>query len=417
MSNINNLKAIKEDRVALVQEMDNILEAAKKEDRNLSKDEQVKWDGLYSKEAELRKAANTLKTQDDLNKSLAAESTPVKDDVSVDQKEARSAAFTKYIKKGMQGLNSEERSLVEKRGTDTQITTTDSLGGYIVPKGFSDVLNQKLMGGYSSVMAAGRNHGSMIETASGNPLYYPNTSDADTGAMVTEGAAGTVSDITFGNTILNSYTFTSNIVKISRELLTDEGFDVNSYLNEILARRLGRAMNEKLTTGTGSSQPKGIVTAATDSTIDFSADLPTLGEMQDLYHAVDIAYRNENSCWFMSDHTWKLVKQMVVNSNLIADANILSGIRPSFDESGNAGVVFGRPVYINDNMQNNTSTGFKSMVFGDISQFKIRLVGQPQLLRLDERYADSLSVGFILFHRMDSNLVTAGNALNYATRA
>ena len=58
MSNINNLKAIKEDRVALVQEMDNILEAAKKEDRNLSKDEQVKWDGLYSKEAELRKAAN-----------------------------------------------------------------------------------------------------------------------------------------------------------------------------------------------------------------------------------------------------------------------------------------------------------------------------------------------------------------------
>ena len=51
MSNINNLKAIKEDRVALVQEMDNILEAAKKEDRNLSKDEQVKWDGLYSKEA------------------------------------------------------------------------------------------------------------------------------------------------------------------------------------------------------------------------------------------------------------------------------------------------------------------------------------------------------------------------------
>jgi len=119
----------------------------------------------------------------------------------------------------------------------------------------------------------------------------------------------------------------------------------------------------------------------------------------------------------MSDHSWKLVKQMVVNSNLIADANILSGIRPSFDESGNAGVIFGRPVYINDNMQNNTSSGFKSMVFGDISQFKIRLVGQPQLLRLDERYADSLSVGFILFHRMDSNLVTAGNALNYATRA
>ena len=384
MSNINNLKAIKEDRVALVQEMDNILITAKKEDRNLSKDEQVKWDGLYSKEAELRKAANTLKTQDDLNKSLAADSNPVKDGMSVDKKEARSAAFTKYIKKGMQGLNAEERKLVEHRGTDTQVTSTDSLGGFIVPKEFSYELNQKLAGGYSSVMAAGRNHGSFIETASGAPLYYPNTSDADTGAMVTEGAAGTVSDITFANTILNSYTFTSNIVKISRELLTDEGFDVNSYLNEILARRLGRAMNAKLSTGTGSSQPKGIVTAASDSGVTIAADLPTLPEMQNLYHYVDVAYRNENSCWFMNDASWKQVKQMVVNSNLIADSQILSGVRPSFSEDGNTGVV----------------------------------VGQPQLLRLDERYADSLSVGFILFHRMDSNIVTSSTtAFAYADRA
>ena len=267
-------------------------------------------------------------------------------------------------------------------------------------------------------MAAGRNHGSFIETASGAPLYYPNTSDADTGAMVTEGAAGTVSDITFANTILNSYTFTSNIVKISRELLTDEGFDVNSYLNEILARRLGRAMNDKLSTGTGSSQPKGIVTAATDSGVTIAADLPTLTEMQNLYHYVDVAYRNENSCWFMNDASWKQVKQMVVNSNLIADSQILSGVRPSFSEDGNTGVVFGRPVYINNDIPSTGSSGDKVMVFGDMSQFKIRLVGQPQLLRLDERYADSLSVGFILFHRMDSNIVTsATKALAYADRA
>ena len=45
------------------------------------------------------------------------------------------------------------------------------------------------------------------------------------------------------------------------------------------------------------------------------------------------------------------------------------------------------------------------------------MVGQPQLLRLDERYADELNVGFIMFHRLDGQLVTAAtDALVYATR-
>jgi len=417
MSNINNLKAIKEERVALVQEMDNILETAKTEERNLSKDEQAKWDGLYEKEAELRKAASTLKTQTDLNKSLAAESTPVKDDISVDEKEARSAAFSKYIKRGFSGLNAAERKLVEVRGTAAQTTATDSLGGYIVPKSFSDELNMKLQGGFSSVMTAGAKHGSIINTATGSPLYYPNTSDTTTGAMMTEGSAVAVSDITFGNTILNAYTFTSKVVKISKQLLTDEGFNVNDWLVDILARRLAKGIDEQLTGGSGSSAPTGINNAATDSGVGFGADTPTLAELNEVYHAVNSAYRGANSCWFMTDGLWKNIKQMTVNSNLIANADILSGVRPSFSEDGNAGVIFGKPVYLNENLSAAGASGGKTMVFGDISQYKIRMVGQPQLLRLDERYADELNVGFIMFHRLDGQLVTAAtDALVYATR-
>ena len=382
MSNINNLKARKEDRVALVQEMDNILEVAKKEDRNLSKDEQVKWDELYSKEAELR-----------------------------------SAAFNKYIKRGFQGLNASEKKLVEVRGTAAQTTATDSLGGYIVAKSFSDELNMKLQGGFSSVMTAGARHGSIINTATGSPLYYPNTSDTTTGAMMTEGSAVAVSDITFGNTILNAYTFTSKVVKISKQLLTDEGFDVNNWLVDILARRLAKGIDEQLTGGSGSSAPTGINTASTDSSVAFAADTPTLAELNNVYHAVNSAYRGDNSCWFRTDSLWKNIKQMTVNSNLIANADIFSGVRPSFSEDGNAGVIFGKPVYLNENLSAAGASGGKTCVFGDISQYKIRMVGQPQLLRLDERYADELNVGFIMFHRLDGQLVTAAtDALVYATR-
>jgi HK97 family phage major capsid protein len=50
-----------------------------------------------------------------------------------------------------------------------------------------------------------------------------------------------------------------------------------------------------------------------------------------------------------------------------------------------------------------------SMLFGDFSTFKVREVaGGTTVLRLVERYADFLQVGFIAFQRFDSNLIDAG---------
>ena len=420
----NDKKMIKEQRIELVKEMDLIISSAKTENRDLSKDEQVKWDELYKKEGELRDHVARISQQEKLNKELAENVEPI-NKVSTDEKEARNSAFNKYLKRGIRGLNSSERNLLELRGTDPQTTTTDAAGGYIVPKGFADSLNQKLMGGFSAVMTAARNHNGLLRTNSGNPLYYPNTGDSVAGSQMTEGSAVSVSDITFGNTILSSYTFTSEVVKISKQLLQDEGFDVNNWLVEILARRLAKGMNAKLTGGSGSSEPKGINTASSDSGVNFAADIPTLSEIMDVYHAVNTAYRNDNSCWFMTDSLWKGVKQMVsgtgvagvAGNDLIANANILSGARASFEEDGSAGVIFGRPVYINEDLSAASASGGKTCVFGDMSQYKVRMVGDPQLLRMDERYADELNVGFILFHRIDGNLVTAAtDAMVYAKR-
>ena len=48
-------------------------------------------------------------------------------------------------------------------------------------------------------------------------------------------------------------------------------------------------------------------------------------------------------------------------------------------------------------------------VFGDLTKFKVRRVaGDVTVLRLAERYADYLQVGYIAFLRADSNLVDAG---------
>jgi HK97 family phage major capsid protein len=48
-----------------------------------------------------------------------------------------------------------------------------------------------------------------------------------------------------------------------------------------------------------------------------------------------------------------------------------------------------------------------SILFGDMSRFKVRKVGEGfSLMRLVERYADYLQVAFQGWGRLDSNLIT-----------
>jgi HK97 family phage major capsid protein len=56
----------------------------------------------------------------------------------------------------------------------------------------------------------------------------------------------------------------------------------------------------------------------------------------------------------------------------------------------------------------------KSILFGRLDKYKLRLVKQATLLRLVERYADNLQVAFLLFARADGRLLDAGtNPVKY----
>jgi len=51
------------------------------------------------------------------------------------------------------------------------------------------------------------------------------------------------------------------------------------------------------------------------------------------------------------------------------------------------------------------ATGVKSILFGDFSQYYIHEAGGVQILRLNERFADELSTGFIGYRRVDGNVL------------
>ncbi len=78
--------------------------------------------------------------------------------------------------------------------------------------------------------------------------------------------------------------------------------------------------------------------------------------------------------------------------------------------SGGPGDRFlGTPYVINQDMASIATTQ-KTVLYGDFSRFYVRDVLGIRLVRMDERYADYLQIGFIAFARGDSVVRDAGTA-------
>ena len=71
--------------------------------------------------------------------------------------------------------------------------------------------------------------------------------------------------------------------------------------------------------------------------------------------------------------------------------------------------LLGYPVILNQSMPNIGTANGTPIVFGDMSQsYMLRTDGAPSILRLNERYADTLEVGFYLYSRIGGISLNAG---------
>lgn len=396
---MKTLRELKTEKGRLFNELNDVYNVAKNESRNLSSDELQKADKLID-------AMNEKDRQIRNMEAFAArksefENTPAVAEVKT-AKQSRSDVFNKYLRYGMQELNREERHLL--RGTNPQ-TTSDSAGGYTIPEGWTGELDwaKQFIGEVESVAR-------VFSTATGNTLPIPKVDDTATDASLqTEGSATTVADMTFGNTDLSAYTY-STLVKVSKQLLQDEEVNLIGYLTELLGQRIARATNAALTVGDGSSKPNGIITAATVGKTAASATAITHEELIDLYYSVDPSYRMGASCYYMMNDA---VHAAVRKLGLTAAENF----NPiTFADDGTM-FILGKEVKINQDMASAITTGNKTILFGDFSGYAVRVAGGINVLRMDERYADELNVGFIAYKRVDGDLISAGAPLKVLQQA
>ena len=242
----------------------------------------------------------------------------------------------------------------------------------------------------------------VIRTQTGDLMSWPTVNDtANRGRLVTESAASTPTDPTFGQVQWTAYKLGSDHILVPQELLDDNLVNLAQVIPTLLGERLGRGMNYYGTTGTGSSQPTGIVTASTLCVTAASATAITYDEIINLEHSINRALRNRAGVGYMfSDATLLLLRKLKD-----ADNNYLWQMG---NNSGVADRINNRPYTVNEDMPDAT-TGLKSVLFGCLSQFKVRMVREVRFYRLSELYRINDQDAFVAFMRFDTNLLNAGD--------
>ena len=288
----------------------------------------------------------------------------------------------------------EFQKLVEERAMGSTATN----GLEFIPEGFIQAVEINQLA-YSGVMQAG----DILRTASGNDLPWPTIDDtSNKGVLLAEsGAVATDTDPSTSSVTMKAYKFTSKTVLVPYELLEDADLapELPTILSQLLGERLGRIKEQYYTTGTGSSQPQGVVTASAAGVTAASATAIASDEVIKLEHAVDPAYRS-NAAYMMHDSVLLAVRLLKDN-----DGQYLwqPGLRNGVPDRLN-----GRMVYINQEMEGTIATGNDVMLFGDFTKMKLREVNQIRMYRLVERYRDNDQDGFVAFCRGDSRLLNAG---------
>jgi HK97 family phage major capsid protein len=287
---------------------------------------------------------------------------------------------------------------------------TPADGGYLTHPEFSNELARQLQS-YIGVSRVAR----ILTTSTGSALYWP-TTGIDLGEKIDEAAAQTAdtgADIAFGQKVLNAYKYSSKVVRVSRELLMDSLLPIEAIVMQRLAERLGRIIEQEATTGDGSGDPNGFVTAApvghevaTADAPGGNATVPTASDLIDLMYSVDAAYRTGSSvAWLAHDSMWGFIRKLDDSTN-----NLLW--QPSL-QLGQPDRLMGFPVITANNMLAASAVDAnneKFMVFGDFSYFIMRFVRGIHMQRLNELYAANDQIGFFAVQRFDSELVHGGAA-------
>ena len=279
------------------------------------------------------------------------------------------------------------------------VTTTST--GAPVPTSFYDQIVEHMV-----VVGPMLETSTMIRTAGGEALQVPRTNAYSTASLTAQGSAFSESDPTFQSFItLNAYKY-GFLVQVSREMLEDSGVDLLGFLARQAGIGIGVAVNAALTTGGGSTDPNGIVTAASSGVTGSTAvsGAFTADNLIDLSYSVNSMYRRQPGTG------WQMSNTALAAARKLKDTVGQYLFQPSL-QAGQPDLLLGFPVYENPDVAA-PGTAVKSVLFGHLPSYYVRMAGGIRFDRSDDyAFANDL-VTFRASVRLDGDLPQTG-AIKY----
>lgn len=374
------IKRQQEQRARAWEEAKALLDTAASENRDLTADEQTKYDAINRDLDE--RAALISRVRDDAEREARAAEMRLPEAAAPAQKRESDADILRSMVRG------ERRSFTfERRALNTSDDSST------VPESFYAVLQENLQ--YEGPMLRG-DVVTLLNTQSGETIKVPTQASRSVATATAEGAVFAESEPTFSSFDLKAWKFGA-LLQISRELAEDAGIDIVSFIARQFAVAIGTATNAVLTTGTGTVQPNGIANAAGSALVGGTgvSGAFTATNLVTLAHAVDSAYANRPSAGFMMSRA------------------TLGAVRSLQDGSGNfiyqvgapglADTLLGYRIIENPYVPA-VATGAKSVLFGAMDSYHVRQVGGIDIARSEDYGFANDVITFRASIRLDGNL-------------
>lgn len=370
----------------LVKQMRGILDAAEKEKRSLTAEDNSQYENMEKRVDEITKEIETRNKQEKLDKVINTPINPMPDDGESGgagkENEPRYRAYQKYLKFGEKALTGDEVRALQ--------ADADIYGGFIVaPEQMSMKLikaidNQVIMRPLCSVET--------VTTADSLGITSLDNNPADPAWTKEIGTGNEDSTMSFGKRDLHPHPL-AKLLKVSEKLLRVSSRNVEDIVIERLGYKFGVTEENCFLNGTGANQPLGVFTASANgistgrdvSTANLATQITADGLINCLYNCKE-GYMRKGVWIFHRDAIKQIRKLKDGNGQYVWQAG-LSADRPA--------IILDRPYYMSEYAPSTFTASQYVGIFGDFSFYQIADALTFRVQRLVELYAATNQVGFI----------------------
>ena len=400
-----NIRELIAERTAVINQARALLEKAETEKRNLTDEERGKHAELMTKQGQLKDEIESRTRQADLDKELAAAEAAAEERAGTEHRggaktleQLQVAGFRHWLSYGNE-VRADMEGIKEFRDFQADVGAS---GGFLVPP--MEFVNQIILKLKDLVWV--RKYATVYPITTAQSLGVPTLQvEPSVATWTTELSTGNDdTTMAFGLRELSPHRLAKQI-KVSKKLIRLSAVPVDTLLSDRFAYIFGITEEQGFLTGNGAQQPLGMFTASANG-IDTSRDVNTGNTTTDVTFDGLFNAKYALKQQYRKDAIWMFSRLAVNNVSLLKD----SYGRYLWNQSQQAGqpdLLLGIPVLESEYVPNTFTTGQYVGLLGNLKYYWIADALDMEMQQLNELYAASNQVGFIMCKETDAMPVLA----------